>query len=970
MLVPVDRAHLMAASTTQTFVQPSQDAQLPPSSEPRKRKRRAGREAGEKAGPKAGTSKAAADAPPAPPAPWSWKSLTDSSTSRVAPVFTKDGSYFFSAVGSSVKIHSVATGEIVSTLEPPSSSSEGRVSYSDAVTCAVLNPHNPYQLITGSSDGKIRIWDFLDAVLLQTINVSQSIYQLAAHEKFPGSVIVAAKKERNGKGNGTASEDSMVVLRVSLNPTSATARLPIQVSAEVSHVGRTRATTGLAFSPSGAWLVATAGHKAYVCSTADFKAGFTKFVSPQSLTCLAFSPSEEYFATGDSTGCIRLWYCLNERATVKTVGVEKTAQTTTLHWHAHAVSSLAFTANGAYLLSGGEESVLVIWQLHTGKKEFVPRVGAPVVHVALSTPVNGEEEYLLSLADASFVFINSGTLKISRSMARIKLDPAISHSRPSASTAVPLAVHPSTSTLILPSSHPSSLQTFAPSTSKLLSEIEVSPSNRVSRRDEKPLEPSRVECVVMSDSGEWMTTIDSRVGDEAFRGEVYLKIWWWDHKSEYWILNTRIDRPHGLMKVTGVAFNPGMKTKESLLLVTTGSDGNIKTWRIRSMKTKSGGSDAFWVARSTFRFRSEIPTHVSWSPDGSLFAVSVGLIKAVSSARFVGRNGRYLAVTGVRDLMLWDLVTQSMRWQHHSSGAIERLVPHPREDTFALFVHPPRANSDPPMTSVYVFRPSSPSPSSTWTLPFHLLNVSHVPRGLAPSKPASFSLVGITHAWSVVVFGDEVTLLEDEGAHARRVDKDGGSRRRTLFQDIFGKSAFADFAPESSTSTAAPDRAQPWRGKEVAAIFDAPAYLMPPLEMVFDTVMDGFFTARSAEDAAENQDQEDEDAVMDVDEDDAPVVPAPRIERVVDKTEMDALVTSSSSMYSKHLHRPNQRPHTNAAASPSPSPLAATKLNGGVSKLQTLSSAELSPLVKTGKKRKKSQLSGPSEGESEEGSIL
>jgi NET1-associated nuclear protein 1 (U3 small nucleolar RNA-associated protein 17) len=101
--------------------------------------------------------------------------------------------------------------------------------------------------------------------------------------------------------------------------------------------------------------------------------------------------------------------------------VEKRAPTTTLHWHAHAVSALAFTPNGAYLLSGGEESVLVIWQIHSGKREFVPRVGAPIQSVTISRTQSGEEEYLLGLADASFVFISAAKLKISRSYSGIKL---------------------------------------------------------------------------------------------------------------------------------------------------------------------------------------------------------------------------------------------------------------------------------------------------------------------------------------------------------------------------------------------------------------------------------------------------------------------------------------------------------------------------------------------------------------------
>ena len=211
-----------------------------------------------------------------------------------------------------------------------------------------------------------------------------------------------------------------MVLRVSLKPRGATAGHEIQTSSEITSIGKTRAIVGLSFSPSGCWLVAVAGHKAYVASTSSLKSGFTKYVSPEALTCLAFHPSEDYFATGDDKGNIRLWYCLNDQVATHAVGVEKRAQTTTLHWHAHAISSIAFTTNGAYLLSGGEESVLVIWQLHTGKKEFVPRVGACIKTVAVFRG-GQSEEYLLGLADATFTFVSAATLKISRSYSRIKL---------------------------------------------------------------------------------------------------------------------------------------------------------------------------------------------------------------------------------------------------------------------------------------------------------------------------------------------------------------------------------------------------------------------------------------------------------------------------------------------------------------------------------------------------------------------
>jgi NET1-associated nuclear protein 1 (U3 small nucleolar RNA-associated protein 17) len=92
-----------------------------------------------------------------------------------------------------------------------------------------------------------------------------------------------------------------------------------------------------------------------------------------------------------------------------------------------------------------------------------------------------------------------------------------------------------------------------------------------------------------------MATIDTREGDESAHGESYLKIWRWDRKAGFWILNTRVDRPHGLEKVTDAAFSPAPEG-QPVYLVTTGGDRNIKTWRIRTAKNKSGPSEGFSFA--------------------------------------------------------------------------------------------------------------------------------------------------------------------------------------------------------------------------------------------------------------------------------------------------------------------------------------------------------------------------------------
>ena len=306
---------------------------------------------------------------------------------------------------------------------------------SDVLTCAVLNPLNNFQLITGSSNGCLAFWDYMDAVLLRQMDIGQPIYYVCMHEKLQDHIFVSATRNTKYKRTGgkwtfsnhilrcllRRSEDNAVVLRLSLKPSIETTHSPIQKPAEVLPVGKTRFPTGLATSPSGEWIVATAGSKAYVANTAALQSGFTKYVASDRLSCLAFHPTEDYFATGDIKGNIKLWYCLNENAMVKVKRVEKKTQTANLHWHAHTVSSLAFTPNGAYLLSGGEEAVLVIWQLHTGKKEFVPRVGAPIQTISLSPSGPHGEEYLLGLSDATHTFVSAANLRISRSYSRMKM---------------------------------------------------------------------------------------------------------------------------------------------------------------------------------------------------------------------------------------------------------------------------------------------------------------------------------------------------------------------------------------------------------------------------------------------------------------------------------------------------------------------------------------------------------------------
>jgi len=74
------------------------------------------------------------------------------------------------------------------------------------------------------------------------------------------------------------------------------------------------------------------------------------------------------------------------------------------------VSTLKFVSNSPYLLSGGEEAVLVQWHLETQNKQFISRLGAPVKNFSLSEP--SQSYYCTLLGDNSIKVVRFDNNKI------------------------------------------------------------------------------------------------------------------------------------------------------------------------------------------------------------------------------------------------------------------------------------------------------------------------------------------------------------------------------------------------------------------------------------------------------------------------------------------------------------------------------------------------------------------------------
>ena len=214
--------------------------------------------------------------------------------------------------------------------------------------------------------------------------------------------------------------------RIHISPSPPEGEPPVMKEPYKNAKFSTNPLSGLVISSSGSYIVATLGNTVYVVQTAKLTSSLAEYTSPCPLTCLAFHPHDEIFATGDTDGIIRIWYCLDSPRNMpkKVMATDRRrtkAPTSVLHWHAHAVGSLAFSPNGAYLLSGGEEAVFVVWQLQSRHKEFVPRLGAPIEHITITPECSsGEQGYLLSLADGGLSFIDAASLKVTRTFVQLR----------------------------------------------------------------------------------------------------------------------------------------------------------------------------------------------------------------------------------------------------------------------------------------------------------------------------------------------------------------------------------------------------------------------------------------------------------------------------------------------------------------------------------------------------------------------
>ncbi|KAI2638496.1 WD40 repeat-like protein [Xylaria nigripes] len=282
------------------------------------------------------------------------------------------------------------------------------------------------------------------------------------------------------------------------------------------------------------------------------------------------------------------------------------------HWHRKAVHAVKWSRDGNYILSGGSESTLVLWQLDTQKMDFLPHLSATVENIVVSKHGSA---YVVQLDDNSAMVLSTAEMKpvtyisgiqamlFPRPLSRDDSVKRVGQYTSDRLTKIPAAMSPSNSSqmlLCVGNGQQLSYSGSGPSM-PLMQALDLTTMQSVSRQaltrtnptdvnvtsKGYPITEPRVTGMKYSHDGRWLATIDewqppSRDvnlldGSSSERRESYLKFWSVSAENQSLELITRINAPHHSIQPESV-FDLAADPKSDRF-ATIGGDGMARLWQ-------------------------------------------------------------------------------------------------------------------------------------------------------------------------------------------------------------------------------------------------------------------------------------------------------------------------------------------------------------------------------------------------------
>uniref|UniRef100_A0A671L180 WD repeat-containing protein 75-like n=1 Tax=Sinocyclocheilus anshuiensis TaxID=1608454 RepID=A0A671L180_9TELE len=580
------------------------------------------------------------------------------------PIISTDSRFVLCASGDSVKVYSTRTEEWLHSLQ----------GHTNQVTGIALNPANHLQVYSCSADGTVKLWDFIDGIL---IKVQLVLFFLHAVDKSKICFqLVAVHLPKSAEQEVEAKELSAVSSRISPNPSCTAFGREGQYIAFARHL------------QLNVYFFRKQKTYSFSLKATDKKGAKNAF------TCIACHPADDCIATGHEDGKIRLW-----RNFIHT----KEYTYSTQHWHHNAVNTLCFTPEGTNLLSGGIESVLVQWQYGAGnRKEFLPRLGGSILHV--STSSDGQL-FCTSHSDNKITVIES-SFKVCGVIQGLVKDAVFTD----------LMIDPRSKALVL-NGKPGHLQFYSLLRDKHLYNLDIVQQEYIY---EAGLDQFEVVKAAFDIKGYWLATVEER-GQKSSDLEFVLKLWAYDERTQSFVLNTTITAAH-TDRIISMCFS---SSEETTMLVTTAEDGQFKAW-CQGADADTQQDQSFWSCDFVGSYHNLTPTNCSFSADSSLLAVSFQevitiwspdtweLLTTLCQPPGVVRDlcfgqlscSKYLIATTTRNLLCcWNLLTCALEWS--TSVEVSKLQPDPLSENVAAFSYQSKH------TDLFVFKPNEPRPLFT-----------------------------------------------------------------------------------------------------------------------------------------------------------------------------------------------------------------------------------------------------------------
>ncbi|GFQ03218.1 WD repeat-containing protein 75 [Phtheirospermum japonicum] len=623
------------------------------------------------------------------------------------PAFSNDAKRLLVCTGNTVSIFSTSTGLQTSELE----------GHEAQVTSVIVVPAStPASKVlcycwTSSLDGKIKYWDFAAPELMNTIDIRFPIHSMVipsllsqpteSNGKLPVQFAyvytedVKQNEEKLNSSRGQIRKCNLMKSRLVGGVTLAESKKPGSITA----------------CPFGRYIGIYEKRKFRIWEipAKDSDNVVHKKIRlhhTKSITALAFHPTERVVAAGDVTGRILIWRGVgrgtfgNDNNKFTNRGLDKNTEDrpgvrdgddadscTTWHWHSAQVNVLFFSSDGAYLYSGGKEGVLVVWQLDTGKKKFLPRIGSPLLYF-----INSPDPSLCSIScsDNRIQLLRMPTMEILRSISGIKLPSSHMEMYEGFGSNV---VFNSTSGLIAVPTENYRVQFYSLFNDREISEVQICERNHQPGDEVTVI----VNLVALSPDGSTMSTVETRLPEEGIGSLVSLKFWACSSQSTEFSLSTVIYEPHREAGVSSIAFRP-----TSHMAVTTSYGGDFKVW-VCKQEIHPNDQATGWTCHALGSYKKKPMNAAAFSSDGSVLAVAAekfitlwdpdrntllavigDSLEPITNLSFVGKSNYLVSASRGSNprLTLWNMLKLCTTWSYRLD--IEAIACSTDNSTFAV----------------------------------------------------------------------------------------------------------------------------------------------------------------------------------------------------------------------------------------------------------------------------------------------